>query len=118
MIALATCVIFCIILALADGFLSFDRGPNQLASHIWVSDFRFVFEQCMVTAGIIWVGSKFIENRTIFTVGFDKLDATKMVVKGPDSENVVWIGRTYAVKAEAEAVAAALEVRLRESRED
>jgi hypothetical protein len=82
---------------------------------IWVADFRFLAEQAVYAATIFFVGAKFFETRTIFSVGFDKMDASKVKMKGPDDENVVWIGYRYANRMEAEAIAAAFEERLKQS---
>jgi hypothetical protein len=73
-----------------------------------------LFEQGIYAAVILFVGAKFVETRTILTIGFDKLDASKMLVKGPD-EDRVWIGRRYGTKIEAQVVAEALAGRLKAS---
>jgi len=49
------------------------------------------------------------------TVGFDQADASKMVLKGVDLKNMVWIGRRYGTPREAEAVAGAIAQGLKES---
>jgi len=51
----------------------------------------------------------------MFTIGFDKLDAAKIAIKGPDDDNVVWIGHRYGTRLEAEVVANAFAERLKES---
>lgn len=79
----------------------------------WFGDFRFLFEQLVYVGALVFVGAKFFETRTIFSVGFDKLDAAKIAMKGPDDDNVVWIGQRYTTRLEAEAVAAAIEDRLK-----
>ncbi|HEX4295121.1 MAG TPA: hypothetical protein VHZ29_13390 [Rhizomicrobium sp.] len=79
----------------------------------WCSDFRYLFEQLIFTGSILLVGAKFFETRTIFTVGFDKTDAAKISMKGPDEDNIVWIGHKYGSRLEAETVAATIESRLK-----
>jgi len=113
-------------LSIVDGVM---RGPIA-ASHltvqtslftmvsVWVSDFRFLFEQGLYASTIFLVGAKFFETRTIMTVGFDRSDASKMVLKGVDQDNIVWIGRRYGTTLEAEVVAAAIAERLKESEAD
>lgn len=81
----------------------------------WFSDFRFLFEQLIYVGALVFVGAKFFETRTIFTVGFDKLDAAKVAMKGPDEDNVVWVGHRYASRLEAETVAATIGERLKQS---
>jgi hypothetical protein len=109
----------CIVLVIADGIL---HNPNVYAGRssgvtmliYWVIDFRFVFEQMIYAGTILFIGAKFIETRTIFTIGFDKLDADKVSMKGPDENNVVWIGHRYGTKLEADTVAQLLESRLKD----
>ena len=110
-----------VFLSLIDGVL---RGPlaasiystTPLAMWLtWCVDFRYLSEQLVYAGAIVFIGAKFIETRTIFTVGFDKLDAAKVSMKGPDDDNIVWIGHRYSTRMEAETVAATIENRLRES---
>lgn len=77
-----------------------------------VVDFRYIFEQFVYAATIFFVGAKFLESRTILSVGFDKIDRDKMAVRGPDENNMVWVGRRYATALEAEAVSAAMSERI------
>jgi hypothetical protein len=79
----------------------------------WVQDFRYVAENVILAAAVFTVGAKFIEARTILTVGFDRLDGGNIVFKGPDDDNVVWFGQRYRTRLEAEAVAEALAARLK-----
>jgi len=121
--ALAVSIAMTAILSVADGLM---RGPF-VAAHgsadfgtytmitVWISDFRYLFEQGIYAATVFLVGAKFFETRTIMTVGFDQADASKMVLKGVDQENIVWIGRRYGTALEAEAVAGAIAERLKES---
>jgi len=81
---------------------------------IWCADFRYLFEQLIYAGAIVFIGGKFIETRSIFTVGFDKLDAAKVSMKGPDDDNIVWIGHRYGSRMEAETVAAAIESRMKD----
>jgi hypothetical protein len=111
----------CIALAIADAVM---RGPVALSyapetSQIritivllstLITDFRYLAEQGVYAATIFFVGAKFFETRTIF----DKLDADKLLLKGPDGDNVVWIGHRYGTAVEAETVAAAFAERLKQ----
>lgn len=83
----------------------------------WCSDLRVLFDQLIYAGTIFFIGAKFIETRNIFTVGFDKLDAAKVSLKGPDDDNIVWIGHRYGTRMEAETVATTIESRLKESGE-
>lgn len=110
-----------IFFALAEGIF---RGPIAY-SHVsagsivmfanWCFSFRNLSE-VLISAGVfIFVGGKFFETRTIFTVGFDTLDSAKVSMKGPDDDNIVWIGHRYGTRLEAETVASNIETRLKES---
>ncbi len=83
----------------------------------WCTDFRYLAEQLTFVGALIFVAGKFIETRSIFTVGFDRMDAAKVSMKGPDDDNIVWIGHRYGTRMEAETVASAIESRLKESAE-
>jgi hypothetical protein len=78
----------------------------------WTVDFRYVFENGIYASVVLFVGAKFFETRTVLTVGFDTVDGSKVTVKGPDEEHVVWIGRRYDTAGEAEAVATVIADRL------
>jgi hypothetical protein len=78
-------------------------------------DFRYLAEQGVYAATIFLVGAKFIEMRTVFSIGFDRQDVAKIALQGPDDDNVVWIGHRYGTRIEAETVAAAFAERLKES---
>jgi hypothetical protein len=91
---------------------SFTAGSMFL---VWCYDLRILFEQLIYVGAIVFVGGKFIETRSIFTVGFDRLDADKVRFKGPDEDNVVWIGHRYGTAIEAATVADAIQSRLKES---
>jgi hypothetical protein len=114
-------VIASVVLAILDGILRgrlYGAGADRPALEmmaIWVSDFRYLADQAIYAATIFIVGAKFIEMRTVITIGFDKLNAAKMVIKGPDEDNIVWIGHRYGTPFEAEAVASVLGERLKES---
>jgi hypothetical protein len=115
-------IIASVLLALADGVM---RGPIAIGTAMdqrlvlmlttWIVDFRYLADQAVYAATIFFVGAKFFETRTMLTVGFDKLDADKLVLKGPDGDNVVWIGRRYGTAMEAESVAAVFAERLKQS---
>jgi hypothetical protein len=118
-----------VLFALADGLL---KGPLAFRYNVsvgatlndaavvsmlgmWCYDLRQVAEQIMFVGVILFVGAKFFETRTIFTVGFDTLDSAKISMKGPDDDNIVWIGHRYGTRLEAETIAATIEDRLKES---
>jgi hypothetical protein len=119
--ALIGSTLIALILALADGIargyvvahMATGSVPTMFTT--WILDFRYVAENAMTAAAILFVGAKFIETRTIITVGFDTLDSAKVSLKGPDENNVVWVGHRYGTKLEAEAISAALSERLKES---
>jgi len=83
--------------------------------YTWVTDFRYLADQAIYAATIFIVGAKFIETRTILTIGFDKLDASKIKLNGPDEDNVVWIGHCYSTPLEAQAIADTFAERLKAS---
>jgi len=101
------------------GIISVGSSDHSRATYamftVWVVDFRYLTEQAVYAATIFFVGAKFFEMRTLFTVGFDKMDASKVNLKGPDEDNVVWVGYRYANRMEAETIAAAFEERLKQS---
>lgn len=115
--ALGACVVGAVALSIADGLLRHDLQQASPMVLAWVSDFRYLFETGISAATLFWVGASFVETRTLLSVGFDRLDAGAMSVKGPDEANTVWIGRRYDAPLEAEAVATALESRIREAQE-
>jgi hypothetical protein len=119
--ALVISTVAALVLAFADGLIKAYAVAHMSASaeltlfSSWVLDFRYVAEQAITAAAILFVGAKFIETRTIFTIGFDKLDHENISLKGPDENNVVWVGHHYGTKLEAEAISAALSERLKKS---
>ncbi len=114
------CIAATILLSLADGILA---AELQFVTHdfsaimlkTWITDFRYVAEQGIFSAILLFVGAKFFETRNVITIAFDRLNASTMSLKGPDETHTVWIGRRYATRMEAEAVMSALEYRLHES---
>ena len=115
-------VIASVVLALLDGILKgmlvaspgASRGLWEMLA-TWAFDFRYLADQAIYASTIFIVGAKFIEMRTVLTVGFDKLDADKTTLRGPDEDNIVWIGHRYGTRFEAEAVASVFAERLKES---
>lgn len=92
------------------------ENGNLLTFLIWFgNDIRYLCVQLVYVSGIVFVGAKFFETRTTFAVTFDRIDAGKMSVKGPDGDNIVWIGQRYGTELEAQTVAATLENRLKEN---
>lgn len=89
--------------------------PLWMMLGTWSADARFVCEQLIYVSALIFVGAKFFETRTTFAVTFDRVDAAKISMRGPDEDNIVWIGQRYGTKMEAETVAATLENRLKEN---
>jgi hypothetical protein len=112
-------IVMVIALSVADGIVTAtaleNRSPTIVLFATWVKDFRYLFEQGIYAATVFFVGAKFFETRTIFTVGFDKADSAQISLKGPDEDNIVWVGRRYRNRLEAEAIASALAERLKET---
>ena len=81
----------------------------------WCYDLRQVADEWIFVGVVLFVGAKILETRSSFAIGFDRLDADKVSVKGPDGDNVVWIGHRYADSVEAQAVAETIGRRLKES---
>ena len=118
--------IIAIALALADGVfhgpLSFRYGIGDMHTaalismfSTWTYDLRQTVDGLIYIGALLFIGAKFFETRTTFAVTFDRVDSNKMSIKGPDEENVVWIGQRYGTRQEAEAVAATIENRLKEN---
>ena len=115
-------VVLVTVLGLIEGVF---RGPLQVTQYgggtiltmllVWCMDFRYLFEQLIYAGAIVFIGGKFIETRSIFTIGFDNLDKDKVRMKGPDDDNIVWIGHRYGSRMEAETVASTIESRLKEN---
>jgi hypothetical protein len=55
---------------------------------------------------------KFLETRTVFSMGFNMADSSRISMKGPDEDNIVWVGRKYDSVVEAETVATAIQQKL------
>jgi hypothetical protein len=117
-----TSFLICIALSLADGVIyaeSIQPKPSHwlVMSRVWIVDLRFVFEQVIYAATILFIGARFFEQRTLISVGIDRQDIGKMSVMGPDENNILWIGRQYASRQEADTAATALRSRLMQSSE-
>ena len=117
------CIIGSVLVTIPHGIFE-GRAYGQLADRAawltlatWCADLRYLLDQLIYAGIIFFVGAKFIETRSIFTVGFDKLDAAKVSLKGPDDDNIVWIGHRYGTRMEAETIAATIESQLKESEE-
>jgi len=104
-------------LSITEGVLEDNLSQTSLKVLTWVRDFRYLFEAGISSVTLFWVGASLIETRTLLGVGFDRLDAGAMSVKGPEEANTVWIGRRHGARLEAEAVAAALESRIRDAQD-
>ncbi len=115
--AVLVSIVMTAILSLADGLVALEstRTLYYPMYRAWVSDFRYLFEQGVYAGILLFVGAKFFETRTILTIGFDRADAARMRVKGPDADNIVWIGRRYDSALEAQAVVDAMTERLKAS---
>jgi hypothetical protein len=116
--------VIAVLLGIADGLfkgpLSFRFGTADLQYAAvfsmlatWSYDLRQTFDGLIYIGALLFIGAKFFETRTIFTVGFDNLDGTRIQLKGPDDDNVVWIGQRYTSQLEAQAVAEAIAERLK-----
>jgi hypothetical protein len=122
MITMIVSVILSVLLSVGEGLvyeLSLQSPKNTVlpAIHLMVNDFRFLFEQVMYASAILFVGSRFFEQRTLITIAFDRPDSEKMTVSGPDENGFIWIGRKYASRIEGETAVAALKSRIMQSSE-
>ena len=45
-------------------------------------------------------------------MGFNMADSSRISMKGPDEDNIVWVGRKYDSVVEAETVATAIQQKL------
>lgn len=119
MLKLAVCFAlgFALLDSIFKAMLHYEKLSLELAiiSYL-VADLRYVCEQVIFVLGLLFVGTKFLETRTIFSVGFDSSDADKMSFKGPDEQNTIWIGRTYESALEAETVADALKSKIKKAK--
>ena len=108
------CVLLSVLDGVVHGLSRDDLAGNAFLrmSVYWISDFRYVFENGIFASVVLFVGAKIFETRTLMSIGYDTVDATKVAVKGPDDENIVWIGRRYGSSYEAEVVAAAFAERI------
>jgi hypothetical protein len=118
-------IVAAVLFAILDGLIKgpFESGaiPVALPSNrailitlaTWIVSFQNLAVQAVYASTIFFVGAKFFETRQLFTIGFDHMDAGKLELKGPDRENIVWIGYKCANRKEAEAIAAAYEARLK-----
>jgi hypothetical protein len=123
MIAMIVAVVLSVLLSLAEGLVVYwlslqatNNGP-LLVARVLVNDIRFLAEQVMYAAAILFVGSRFFEQRTLITIAFDRPDSDKMAVKGPDENGFIWVGRKYTSRIEGETAVAALKTRIMQSDE-
>jgi hypothetical protein len=122
MIAMIASVILSMLLVLAEGVIywllpQMPKSTVLPVVHILVTGFRFLFEQVIYASTILFVGSRFFEQRTLITIAFDRPDSGKMAVTGPDEDGFIWIGRKYPSRIEGESAAAALKTRIMQSNE-
>ena len=100
-------------LSIADGVVSpHSHDADFTVISRWLYDFRYLFEQLIYVSAILYVGMKFLETRTVFSVGFNMADSSRISMKGPDEDNIVWVGRKYDSLVEAETVATAIQQKL------
>ena len=109
-------------LCIADGFVSDALIPTPHDRRIvwlrtWIIDFRFLAEQIIYASAILFIGARFFEQRTLITIAFDKPDAGKMAVMGPDENGFIWIGRKYPSRLEGETAVAVLKSRIMQAGE-
>lgn len=111
-------IVMCVLLSVLDGVLRGPlraealAGPFWILADTWAVDFRYVFEQGILASVILFVGARIFETRSMISIGYDAADASKLAVKGPDGDHVVWIGRRYGSAYEAEVVATAFAERI------
>jgi hypothetical protein len=114
--------IACILLAVGDGFAAdaWMAAPHDHRLTILrtlITDFRYLAEQIIYASTVLFIGAKFFEQRTVISIGFDKPDAGKMAVMGPDENGFIWVGRKYASRIEGESAVSELKTRIMQSSE-
>jgi hypothetical protein len=122
LIGMILSVAISVLLSIADGLVSDALSINPRnhwlsIGRTWTNDLRFLAEQVMYAATILFVGAKFFEQRSLISVGFDKADGEKMAVSGPDENGYIWVGRKYPSRTEGENAVAALRSGLMKSEE-
>lgn len=75
-------------------------------------------DHMLLPSVILFIGAKLLEAKTLITIGYDRIDAGRMLVKQPGDDFVVWIGRRYDSHQEAQAVADLLAQRIDTDRDD
>ena len=121
-IAMVGSVALSLLLAFAEGGvvwlqLKTPGNPVLIVTHTVVLSVRFLAEQIVYASAILFVGSRFFEQRTLITLAFDRPDSEKMAVTGPDENGFIWVGRKYASRIEGEDAAAVLRTRIMQSSE-
>ncbi len=122
LVAMISSLVVAIVLSAADGvvmyvFMNAARDPYVNIARTVIYNFRFLAEQMIYASTILFVGSRFFEQRTLITVAFDTPDSQKMAVMGPDENGFIWVGRKYPSRIEGETAVAALKTRIMQSNE-
>ncbi|HEY3918123.1 MAG TPA: hypothetical protein VGL83_10035 [Stellaceae bacterium] len=99
------------------------RYPGFVASGNSVSDWsqtlmmiaslHYGFGTTLTVIGVaFYCLGRLIENSFVTIVGFERTPPSKLLVKGPDENNVVWIGSPYDSPIDAQLAAQAFAARL------
>jgi hypothetical protein len=84
-----------------------------LRALLYVATIHYNLGSTMVWVGAILYGiGRIFESGFVTLVGFERTPPSKLIVRGPDENNVVWIGNPYHNIVDAEAAARAFSDRL------
>jgi hypothetical protein len=99
------------ILSELHSFNALAREPTgrwgQLIIYLYsLGKISWSFGQTLIWAGVLlYCFGRFTASSFVTIVGFEQTRPSELIVRGPDADNIVWLGRHYATTTEAEAVA-------------
>jgi hypothetical protein len=80
---------------------------------VWVSSLHYGLGSALAWIGaVFYCLGRFLELSHVTIVGFGQADPSELIVKGPDKDHVVWIGKPYKNEIDAEAAANAFSARI------
>jgi hypothetical protein len=92
----------------------FGAGPwGFLKEVLYVARFEYGLGALLAPIGAaFYCLGRFLEVGLVTIVGFEKTPPSELIVKGPDDQNIVWIGKPYKNAVDAELAARAFSQRI------